>query len=67
MTEALEIMRRLLDGEKLTYEGAYYQTDRAKLYPPDRLGPHPARSRRPQVGSSGRTVGPGCHHIGEGP
>lgn len=34
MGEALEIMRRLLDGEKLTYEGEYYQTDRAKLYSP---------------------------------
>ena len=34
MTEALEIMRALLDGEKLTFEGEYYQTDRAKLYSP---------------------------------
>ncbi|HUG07670.1 MAG TPA: TIGR03557 family F420-dependent LLM class oxidoreductase [Acidimicrobiia bacterium] len=34
MTEALEIMRRLLDGEKLTYEGEHYRTDRAKLYSP---------------------------------
>ncbi len=34
MTEALEIMRRLLDGEKLTYEGEYYRTDRARLYSP---------------------------------
>lgn len=34
MTEALEIMRRLLDGEKLTYSGEYYSTDRAKLYSP---------------------------------
>ncbi|HLT95166.1 MAG TPA: TIGR03557 family F420-dependent LLM class oxidoreductase [Acidimicrobiia bacterium] len=34
MTEALEIMRRLLDGEKLTYDGEYYRTDRAKLYSP---------------------------------
>lgn len=34
MSEALEIMRRLLDGEKLTYEGTYYRTDRAKLYSP---------------------------------
>lgn len=34
MAEALEIMRRLLDGEKLTFEGEYYQTDRAKLYSP---------------------------------
>ncbi len=34
MNEALEIMRRLLDGEKLTYEGEYYTTDRAKLYSP---------------------------------
>ncbi len=40
MTEALEIMRRLLDGEKLTYEGEYYQTDRAKLYSPP-VGPVP--------------------------
>jgi len=40
MTEALEIMRRLLDGEKLTFEGQYYRTDRAKLYSPP-LGPVP--------------------------
>ncbi len=40
MEEALEIMRRLLDGEKLTFEGEYYQTDRAKLYSPP-FGPVP--------------------------
>jgi G6PDH family F420-dependent oxidoreductase len=40
MTEALEIMRRLLDGEKLTFDGTYYRTDRAKLYSPP-LGPVP--------------------------
>jgi coenzyme F420-dependent glucose-6-phosphate dehydrogenase len=34
MGEALEIMRRLLDGEKLTYDGEFYRTDRAKLYSP---------------------------------
>lgn len=34
MTEALEIMRRLLDGEKLDYQGKHYRTDRAKLYSP---------------------------------
>jgi len=34
MSEALEIMRRLLDGEKLTYDGDWYTTDRAKLYSP---------------------------------
>ena len=34
MTESLEIMRRLLDGEKLTFEGEFYVTDRAKLYSP---------------------------------
>lgn len=34
MTEALQIMRRLLDGEKLTYDGDYYRTDRARLYSP---------------------------------
>ncbi len=40
MTEALEIMRRLLDGEKLTYEGTFYRTDRARLYSPP-VGPVP--------------------------
>jgi G6PDH family F420-dependent oxidoreductase len=40
MAEALEIMRRLLDGEKLTYQGVYYRTDRAKLYSPP-FGPVP--------------------------
>lgn len=34
MSEALDIMRALLDGEKLTYEGKWYRTDRAKLYSP---------------------------------
>ena len=34
MEEALEIMRRLLDGEKLTYQGEWYRTDRARLYSP---------------------------------
>jgi coenzyme F420-dependent glucose-6-phosphate dehydrogenase len=40
MRESLEIMRRLLDGEKLTFEGEYYRTDRAKLYSPP-FGPVP--------------------------
>lgn len=40
MRESLEIMRRLLDGEKLTFAGTYYQTDRAKLYSPP-FGPVP--------------------------
>ncbi len=40
MEEALEIMRRLLDGEKLTFEGEYYRTDRARLYSPP-VGPVP--------------------------
>ena len=40
MREALVIMRRLLDGEKLTFEGSHYNTDRAKLYsPPTRYVP----------------------------
>lgn len=40
MNESLEIMRRLLDGEKVTFDGDYYRTDRAKLYSPP-LGPVP--------------------------
>jgi G6PDH family F420-dependent oxidoreductase len=40
MREALQIMRRLLDGEKLTFDGEFYRTDRAKLYsPPTRYVP----------------------------
>jgi coenzyme F420-dependent glucose-6-phosphate dehydrogenase len=40
MREALEIMRRLLDDEKLTFSGEYYSTDRARLYsPPERRLP----------------------------
>jgi coenzyme F420-dependent glucose-6-phosphate dehydrogenase len=34
MREALRIMRSLLDGDKLTFEGEFYRTDRAKLYSP---------------------------------
>ncbi|MGI9642230.1 MAG: TIGR03557 family F420-dependent LLM class oxidoreductase [Acidimicrobiia bacterium] len=34
MSEALDIMRALLDGDKLTYQGEYYTTDRARLYSP---------------------------------
>lgn len=34
MAEALEIMRRLLDGEKLDFDGDYYTCDRACLYSP---------------------------------
>jgi coenzyme F420-dependent glucose-6-phosphate dehydrogenase len=34
MTEAITIMRRLLSGEKLDFEGAHYQTRKARLYSP---------------------------------
>jgi coenzyme F420-dependent glucose-6-phosphate dehydrogenase len=34
MREALGIMRRLLDGDKLTFAGEFYKTDRARLYSP---------------------------------
>ena len=34
LAEAREIIRRLLDGEKVTFPGRYYQTDRARLYSP---------------------------------
>ena len=34
MQEALEIMHRLLAGEKLTFHGEYYTTETAKLYSP---------------------------------
>ncbi|HJR90982.1 MAG TPA: TIGR03557 family F420-dependent LLM class oxidoreductase [Acidimicrobiia bacterium] len=47
MTEALEIMRRLLDGEKLTYQGEYYTTDRARLYSP------PLQERMPILMAAG--------------
>jgi coenzyme F420-dependent glucose-6-phosphate dehydrogenase len=34
MTEAVEIIRRLLAGEKLDFAGTYYRTSRARLYSP---------------------------------
>jgi coenzyme F420-dependent glucose-6-phosphate dehydrogenase len=34
MQEALEIMHRMFQGEKLTFDGTYYQTTTAKLYSP---------------------------------
>jgi len=34
MQEALEIMHRLFAGEKLSFQGAYYTTETAKLYSP---------------------------------
>ena len=34
MREALSIIRRLLDGEKLDFHGDYYSTEKAKLYSP---------------------------------
>jgi coenzyme F420-dependent glucose-6-phosphate dehydrogenase len=34
MQEALEIMHRLMRGEKLTFEGEYYTTTTARLYSP---------------------------------
>ena len=40
MREALEIMHRLLEGEKLDFSGDWYTTDKAKLYsPPPRKTP----------------------------
>ncbi len=40
MEEALVIMRRLLDGDTLDFEGEYYRTKRAHLYSPP-IGPVP--------------------------
>jgi coenzyme F420-dependent glucose-6-phosphate dehydrogenase len=34
MQEGLEIIHRLFAGEKLTFDGAFYRTDRARLYSP---------------------------------
>ena len=34
MREALEIIHRLLGGEKLSYQGSYYTTEDARLYSP---------------------------------
>jgi coenzyme F420-dependent glucose-6-phosphate dehydrogenase len=34
MAEAIAIMRRLLDGEKVDFSGEYYRTRKAKLYSP---------------------------------
>ena len=67
MKEALEIMRAMLDGEKLTYEGEYYTTDRAKLYsPPVSQGSPAAGGRGSQVGNAGRPEGRRRRHVCEG-
>ena len=34
LIESLTIIRRLLNGEKLTFDGEYYKTEKAKLYSP---------------------------------
>ncbi len=34
MAEAIAIMRRLLDGEKVDFTGTYYRTEKARLYSP---------------------------------
>ncbi len=34
LIESLTIIRRLLNGEKLTFNGKYYKTEKAKLYTP---------------------------------
>lgn len=40
LEEAIAIISRLLDGEKLDFDGTYYRTDKAKLYSPP-TGPVP--------------------------
>ena len=68
LAEALEIMRRLLDGEKLTFPGRYYQTDRARLYSPPlgRVAIWMAAGG-PAVGRPGRHQGRRGHHQCQGP
>ena len=52
MQEALEIMHRLFQGEKLTFDGEHYTTTTAKLYSPPKSArcrsswPRAARSPR---------------------
>lgn len=48
--EAFEVIRRLVAGERVTYEGDVVQVDDAVLLPP------PARRLRLMVGSTGRRV-----------
>ncbi len=66
MGEALEIMRRLLDGEKLTYEGSYYRTDRAKLYSPP-IGKVPIwmAAGGPKSAELAARQGGWDHHLGQ--
>jgi probable F420-dependent oxidoreductase len=48
--EAFEIVRRLLDGERVTFHGRFHRTDDAVLLPP------PARRPALMVGSTGERV-----------
>ena len=65
MSEALDIMNALLSGEKLTFDGEFYTTDRAKLYSPP-LHPVPISHgcRRPEVCNSGRHQSRRSDHVG---
>jgi alkanesulfonate monooxygenase SsuD/methylene tetrahydromethanopterin reductase-like flavin-dependent oxidoreductase (luciferase family) len=56
--EAFEIVRRLLDGERVSFEGRYYHVEEAVLLPP------PARRVPLMVGSAGpRVVGGTGPHV----
>ena len=48
--EAFEIVRRLLDGERVTFDGRFHRTEDAVLLP------RPARRTRLMVGSTGERV-----------
>ena len=58
MREALEIMHRLLEGEKLDFEGDWYTIDKARLYsPPPRKTPIWMAAGGPPIGHLRRTAG----------
>jgi probable F420-dependent oxidoreductase len=56
--EGFEIVRRLLDGERVTFEGRYHRTSHAMLLP------HPVRRPPLMVGSTGaRVLGATLPHV----
>ncbi len=66
MREALSIIRRLLDGEKLDFDGEYYRTKTARLYSASPQDPATGRRRRAQDSAIRRRNRGGAHNERQG-
>lgn len=66
MQEALEIINRLLDGERLTYEGRHFRTDEALLHTrPERKPPIYVSAFHPEAARVAARLGDGVWCLGD--